>query len=97
LVWAAGQIKGVQVEPKKVNKTPEVKKVTKEVKKEIVVNEILSGASNAINSLTPKSCRWPIGDPTSPKFHFYAKDKYLEKPYCEEHSKIAYIKSNHSR
>lgn len=36
------------------------------------------------------SCRWPIGDPKEPHFHFCGADTALGKPYCPAHCKIAY-------
>lgn len=37
------------------------------------------------------SCRWPIGDPKDPDFHFCGKQAQTGKPYCPEHCKMAYI------
>lgn len=36
------------------------------------------------------SCRWPIGDPKDPDFHFCGEQSVTGKPYCQEHCKIAY-------
>ncbi|MDR2902829.1 MAG: hypothetical protein LBU87_07000 [Lactobacillales bacterium] len=36
------------------------------------------------------SCRWPIGDPKDPDFHFCGKQIVTGKPYCSEHCKMAY-------
>jgi len=35
-------------------------------------------------------CRWPIGDPLSPEFHFCALPQSLGKPYCDAHAMRAY-------
>lgn len=37
------------------------------------------------------SCRWPIGDPKDPDFHFCGKTTQTGKSYCPEHCKMAYI------
>lgn len=36
------------------------------------------------------SCRWPIGEPDHPDFHFCGKEVKTGKPYCTEHCKKAY-------
>ncbi len=36
------------------------------------------------------SCRWPIGDPQDPDFHFCGENTVTGKPYCPNHCKIAY-------
>jgi len=43
-----------------------------------------------IETLTPHSCRWPIGDPTHDDFHFCGREKIPGLPYCEFHSHKAY-------
>ena len=35
-------------------------------------------------------CRWPIGDPTDPEFHFCGRDANDGAPYCEYHTRVAY-------
>ncbi|MDD3669503.1 MAG: GcrA family cell cycle regulator [Alphaproteobacteria bacterium] len=40
--------------------------------------------------LKSNSCRWPIGDPDEPDFHFCGQQVATGKPYCPEHCKIAY-------
>lgn len=42
-------------------------------------------------NLGPRDCRWPIGHPRDPGFHF-CRDRVLpEKPYCEQHAAKAYV------
>jgi GcrA cell cycle regulator len=36
-------------------------------------------------------CRWPIGDPGEPGFHFCDAQAVPGKPYCAEHYARAYI------
>jgi GcrA cell cycle regulator len=43
-----------------------------------------------IQTLTECSCRWPIGDPQSPDFHFCGKTKVTGLPYCEFHARRAF-------
>lgn len=44
----------------------------------------------SIQTLTECSCRWPIGDPQLPDFHFCGKQKVSGLPYCEFHARRAF-------
>ncbi len=43
-----------------------------------------------IQTLTECSCRWPIGDPQTPDFHFCNRNKVPGLPYCEFHARRAF-------
>jgi GcrA cell cycle regulator len=43
-----------------------------------------------IQTLTESCCRWPIGDPQQPDFHFCGKHKVPGLPYCEGHARRAF-------
>jgi GcrA cell cycle regulator len=43
-----------------------------------------------IQTLTESCCRWPIGDPQQPEFHFCGKAKIPGLPYCEAHARRAF-------
>ena len=43
-----------------------------------------------IQTLTETCCRWPIGDPQQPDFHFCGKNKIPGLPYCEVHARRAF-------
>lgn len=43
-----------------------------------------------ILSLTERMCKWPVGDPKSPDFHFCGKAAVQGLPYCAEHAAMAY-------
>jgi GcrA cell cycle regulator len=43
-----------------------------------------------INTLTDTCCRWPIGDPRHPDFHFCGKTKVAGISYCEHHARRAF-------
>jgi GcrA cell cycle regulator len=43
-----------------------------------------------IQTLTETCCRWPIGDPQQPDFHFCGKGKIPGLPYCEVHARRAF-------
>lgn len=40
--------------------------------------------------LREATCRWPIGDPLSPDFHFCGARSPIGVAYCESHAQIAY-------
>lgn len=40
--------------------------------------------------LSEDTCKWPIGDPLNPDFHFCGQHSLEGKPYCEFHSRRAY-------
>ncbi|MGC2854322.1 GcrA family cell cycle regulator [Novispirillum sp. DQ9] len=48
----------------------------------------------SVVDLSAHTCRWPIGDPREPGFHFCGAPSLAGKPYCAEHSAIAYVGSN---
>jgi GcrA cell cycle regulator len=39
-----------------------------------------------------RSCCWPIGEPGTPSFCFCTSEAVGNKPYCAEHSALAYVK-----
>jgi GcrA cell cycle regulator len=41
-------------------------------------------------SLTERTCKWPIGDPTEESFHFCGLPSVAGKPYCEHHVAVAF-------
>ncbi len=43
-----------------------------------------------ILSLTETTCKWPIGDPGHPDFHFCGRKADTGIPYCAHHARIAY-------
>lgn len=43
-----------------------------------------------ILELTEETCRWPIGDPATEDFKFCGAHPVTGKPYCHDHTRIAY-------
>ncbi|ABS62023.1 GcrA cell cycle regulator [Parvibaculum lavamentivorans DS-1] len=41
-------------------------------------------------TLTEHTCKWPIGDPGRPGFHFCGRGAEHGAPYCTEHARMAY-------
>ncbi len=39
---------------------------------------------------TMPRCQWPIGDPTESNFRFCQAEALAKRPYCAEHSALAY-------
>ena len=48
------------------------------------------GERKYIQTLTESCCRWPIGDPQQPEFHFCGRKKIPGLPYCEVHARRAF-------
>ena len=44
----------------------------------------------SIMTLKESMCRWPIGDPGEPEFHFCGRKKCGTLPYCDHHARMAY-------
>ena len=42
-----------------------------------------------IMDLRESMCRWPIGDPTAPDFHYCGDRSITGLPYCTTHAQIA--------
>jgi hypothetical protein len=49
-----------------------------------------------VYALAPRTCRWPIGDPAQPGFHFCGAPA-VERPYCERHCAVAYVAPSSTR
>lgn len=43
-----------------------------------------------ILTLTERTCKWPIGDPSTDDFYFCGRQSDPNAPYCVHHCKIAY-------
>jgi GcrA cell cycle regulator len=41
-------------------------------------------------TLTARTCKWPIGDPGNPDFHYCGDQTVLASPYCDLHDKRGY-------
>lgn len=44
----------------------------------------------SLMELTERTCKWPIGDPATPKFWFCGLQVQAGKPYCEAHVTVAF-------
>ncbi len=40
--------------------------------------------------LTDRMCKWPLGDPRQPDFHFCGEHTTADLPYCGQHAAMAY-------
>ena len=41
-------------------------------------------------NLTSRTCKWPIGDPTQPDFHYCGRPPQSGRPYCDTHDGMSY-------
>jgi GcrA cell cycle regulator len=48
------------------------------------------GERTTVLTLTEHTCKWPIGDPGRPGFHFCGRGAGSGSPYCAEHARLAY-------
>jgi len=71
-------------ESKPKSKPKETAENKKEKKKEGV----------SLLELTSHTCRWPIGDPKDPDFHFCGQEVMSGKNYCEKHMAEAFVGIN---
>lgn len=49
-----------------------------------------SPVKKTIHTLTESCCRWPIGDPQKPDFHFCGRKRVALFSYCELHAQRAF-------
>jgi GcrA cell cycle regulator len=41
-------------------------------------------------ALTVDTCRWPLGDPAEPDFHYCGDRPLIGQPYCDVHNAQSY-------
>lgn len=46
-----------------------------------------------METLETNDCRWPIGDPRLPGFHFCGVQQAAGRPYCIEHWQLSFVPS----
>lgn len=51
-----------------------------------VLAEAFENTTRAVVALERRTCRWPIGDPRVPGFHFCCAPQQPESAYCPEHA-----------
>jgi GcrA cell cycle regulator len=44
-----------------------------------------------VETLERNDCRWPLGDPREPDFHFCGQPRVEGRPYCELHCRAAFM------
>jgi len=49
------------------------------------------------STLSGHMCRWPIGDPDTSEFTFCGRQQDGSRPYCENHSRLAYKRGSGSQ
>jgi GcrA cell cycle regulator len=48
------------------------------------------GKPKTLLDLEPHDCRWPIGEPRSPDFHFCGEQQAAGRSYCAHHWGMAF-------
>ncbi len=46
--------------------------------------------TKTMENLEMRDCRWPIGDPRQPGFHFCGARQIEGRPYCELHWRMSF-------
>lgn len=64
--------------------------IKKDVAPKVIKPKVQKTDKMSLLDLKLTSCRWPMGEPKDPDFHFCGKDTITGKPYCSEHCKVAY-------
>lgn len=54
----------------------------------------VDGQPFTLETISDKTCRWPIGDPAAPDFHFCGHTPRSGHPYCDAHCTKAYQPSH---
>ena len=49
-----------------------------------------SSGPKKLLDLEKNDCRWPIGEPRHPDFHFCGAPQITDRPYCELHWRMAF-------
>lgn len=52
--------------------------------------KLVGGKFVTTATLTSRTCKWPIGDPTEPGFHYCGHPPEAGRPYCEAHDQRSY-------
>lgn len=81
----AGAAAAVKLEPELETKSIPLPQIEPD---ESIVVPIAKRAT--ILTLTETTCKWPIGDPGDPDFHFCGNPATGSAPYCKYHCSIAY-------
>jgi hypothetical protein len=55
-----------------------------------MTNQSRRNKPKTLVELESNECRWPIGDPKEPQFHFCGSLQRPGYPYCERHCRIAF-------
>jgi GcrA cell cycle regulator len=76
---------GLKSRPSPLKAVPPQKPAAKPVKEKKESEEKIT-----ILTLTERICKWPIGHPGEPDFHFCGKKSQPGQPYCAKHASMAY-------
>jgi GcrA cell cycle regulator len=55
------------------------------------------GKRTTLLNITDRMCKWPVGHPGDPDFHFCGDKSVTGQPYCQAHAAIAYQHSGPKR
>lgn len=78
---------GLQGRPSPIKRDRQPRQATAAAKKGV------DAKVRSVVDLSVHTCRWPIGDPREPGFHFCGEPSIPNKPYCAKHAAVAYVSS----
>ncbi|WP_321389418.1 GcrA family cell cycle regulator [Emcibacter sp.] len=81
---------GLASRPSPVKADPAKKPKKAAEKQPAAVKKKAAGGKVSLLELTERMCKWPIGHPGEPDFHFCGKPSRPGFPYCTEHCAEAY-------
>lgn len=59
----------------------------------LVEEPIIPGRECNIHELDRTRCRFPIGEPKTPEFHFCGQNPQEGSPYCGRHHRLTHVKT----
>ena len=74
----------------KISKEPKSSQSTSNISNKRKKTSDYRHAPTNVLSLQDRTCQWPIGDPREDTFKFCGKKALAGKPYCFDHSCVAY-------
>lgn len=93
----SNRVSPIQQNVKKVAPAPKPANSRGAPRKPVIREQDIKIMGVAMTELTPRMCRWPVGDPKEADFKFCGCASAPGLPYCSDHGKIAYQTTSRAR
>lgn len=93
----SNRVSPIQQNVKKAPSIPKPANSRGSARKPVIREQDIKIKGVAITELTPRMCRWPVGDPKDADFKFCGCASAPSLPYCSDHAKIAYQTTSRAR